>query len=285
MNLAVTFSANMLKICSQFQNLRCAVAHQQLFNHPLSRAMSGSLSFRTVLLKRKHAIDLHQTGHKPKKLRGKHFIYQYVEDAPFKKEEPLEVILTQYVDGIGKKGEKVKLKRQFAYNNLLLPKLAVYANPENEALYGSSEASSEYEYSSKYAPKMVQYLSKSLVAITMNKEVPWTLEAWHIRACARKAGILIADDSCIEMPEKEISGPDLSLETKEFLVTVTINKKEKAKMRCRIHHWSTEPGDRIKAEYPWFKRAEPIFEEQAEELSSIPLPEYKALHKSAPDLK
>jgi len=33
--------------------------------------------------------------------------------------------------GLGHKGEQVSVKPTYAYDNLLLPKLAVYASPEN----------------------------------------------------------------------------------------------------------------------------------------------------------
>lgn len=60
----------------------------------------------------------------------------------------------------------------------------------------------------------------------MNKDVPWTLEPWHVKASFRKAGFHVAEDA-IQIPSKPITGPDMSLEDKEFYVTVTvcINKK------------------------------------------------------------
>jgi large subunit ribosomal protein L9 len=119
----------------------------------------------------------------------------------------------------------------------------------------------------------------------MNKEQPWTIEPWHIRASARKAAVIIKDDSSIEMPPEKISGPDLSLEGKEFYVTVTINNKEKVNVRCRIHHWSTEPGNRIQSISPWFQKAEPVFAEQAAVLEKIPLPIEKPKVKKIVEFK
>jgi large subunit ribosomal protein L9 len=119
----------------------------------------------------------------------------------------------------------------------------------------------------------LSYLSRALLDISMNKEQPWTIEPWHIRLSARKAGIIIKDDDAIELPAGKITGPDVSLEGKEFYVTITVNKTEKVNVRCRIHHWSTEPGDRIVAHNPWFQKAEPVFEEQKEVLEKIPLPQ------------
>lgn len=95
----------------------------------------------------------------------------------------------------------------------------------------------------------------------MNKHEPWTLEPWHVRVSFRKAGFHVAEDA-ITMPSKTISGPDLSLEDKYFYVTVTINNCEKAKVKCKIHHWSTDIKDRLSyiPEY-WKSALLPLFPE------------------------
>jgi Ribosomal protein L9, N-terminal domain len=66
---------------------------------------------------------------------------------------------------LGKQGEKVSVKRQFGYNNLLLPKLAVYATPENEKLY-ATDGSVKSIFSSKEAPrvKVLDFCSLQLFA-------------------------------------------------------------------------------------------------------------------------
>lgn len=47
----------------------------------------------------------------------------------------LDVILTEYVEGLGNVGEKVSVRPFYAYKHLLLPGLAVYATPENLEKY------------------------------------------------------------------------------------------------------------------------------------------------------
>lgn len=96
----------------------------------------------------------------------------------------------------------------------------------------------------------------------MNKDHPWVLEPWHIRASLRKAGFHILHDSSITLPE-QITGPDLTKQNKEFVVTVTVNSTEKAKVRCRIHHWSTDPTERLPYVFEHYKMAaEPLFGDQ-----------------------
>lgn len=96
-------------------------------------------------------------------------------------------------------------------------------------------------------------------AVVMNKENKWVIQPWHIRACLRKYGYYCKDE-CITLPKEPIEGPDLSKEGKEFPVTITINNLEKAVLKCRIHHWSTDPSERLPytAEY-WNLPAEQLF--------------------------
>lgn len=68
----------------------------------------------------------------------------------------------------------------------------------------------------------LKQLEEFILNISMNKEIPWTLEPWHVRASFRKAGVCVPE-SCITMPQQTISGPDLAIEGKEFFVRVTVS--------------------------------------------------------------
>lgn len=103
-------------------------------------------------------------------------------------------------------------------------------------------------------------LQNRVFAIVMNKDHPWVVEPWHIRASLRKCGYMIKSDDSIELPKEKITGPDLTKQNKEFNVIVTINGLEKAKVRCRIHHWSTDPSERLPYVFEhWNHPAEPLF--------------------------
>lgn len=169
-------------------------------------------------------------------------------------------MLTAFVEGIGDKGDIVSLRPNLAYNKLLLPGLAVYKSPESIQKYAKTEAEKEViEHSSPYAQRTVNMLERRILAVVMNKETPWVIEPWHIRASLRKAGVNAVEEA-IELPKEKITGPDLKKQNKEFYVTVTVNNVEKAKVRCRIHHWSTEASERLPyaLDY-WKEEAEPLF--------------------------
>ncbi|KAI5643078.1 39S ribosomal protein L9, mitochondrial [Phthorimaea operculella] len=228
----------------------------------------------TFVLKRRNPVPLAKKGGKPAKLRSRHFIYDLEQDTNILKKPDLKIILTQFVDGVGNSGDILELRPNQAYREFLMPGLAVYASPENLEKYKSDETrpKDEKKFSSPYVKRTMDCLSRLVLQITMNKLQPWTLEPWHIRTSFRKAGFIVPEYA-IEMPPVKISGPDLSLQEKEFYVIVTINKTEKVNVRCRIHHWATGLDRLPYEEFHWKKPLEALIPEQAAVLEKMPLPE------------
>lgn len=219
-------------------------------------------------------MRLHKTGTKPHKFNHKDFIYDLIENTSAKKKEPLDVILTQYVEGVGEKGDRLTLKRAKAYNEFLLPGLAVYASSENIEKYLNTEKVKK-TFSSIYVPLTLKTFQQCCLPVNMSVENPWVIEKWHIRANFRKIGIYVPDEA-ITMPEKQISGPNLDFEGKEFYVIVTINKTEKVTVRCRLHHATYDYSKELMLDPEYWKiPGEAIFPEDQEVLDSLPRPSWE----------
>ncbi|XP_012256441.2 39S ribosomal protein L9, mitochondrial [Athalia rosae] len=250
---------------------------KSLTNHVKSLASSflvasnGFLSQQTrntFILKRRIPPGLHKKNSRPKPLRPRHYLYDLVEDTSVKQKPNLEVILTTYVNGLGDKGDRVSLKPYKAYTELLLPGLAVYPTPEFCEKYENKNAAAEAKlFSSPHAERTIHALSIRTLGINMSSENPWVLEKWHVRSAFRVAGFHMPDDA-ITMPEKPISGPDSSIEGKEFYVTITVNKTEQVKVRCRIYYWKQNSPSLPEDFYK--EIAEPVFPEDQPILDSLP---------------
>ncbi|XP_012235129.1 large ribosomal subunit protein bL9m [Linepithema humile] len=224
----------------------------------------------TFILKRRHQPSFHKKNCRPKHLKTKHYIYDLVEDTNTSKQEPLDLILTQYVAGLGSAGTRVTMRPKPAYSTLLLPKLADYATPENIEKYSKLvDQGDNMPFSSASVEGTIKYLSQKRISIVMSKDMPWTLEKWHIRTSFRKAAIYLSEDT-ITMPEKPISGPNLEIEGKEFFVTLTINNREQVKVRCCLHHWTPDKAAQICIDEFWKLPTEPIFPENKPILDSLP---------------
>lgn len=86
-----------------------------------------------------------------------------IEDTNNKKKPNIDVILTSYVEGIGRKGEVVNVKPKYAYEKLLLPGLAVYNTPANVEKYSKflDEAGDDKEKHSSQFSLMVKKLNNN----------------------------------------------------------------------------------------------------------------------------
>lgn len=60
-----------------------------------------------------------------------------------------------------------------------------------------------------------------VLSVVMNKENPWILKPWHVKASFRKCAYIIPEH-VISLPDTPISGPDMILENKQFFVTVMV---------------------------------------------------------------
>lgn len=185
-----------------------------------------------------------------------------------RKKEPINLILTQYVKELGNAGTLVTMAPNKAYVELLLPRLAEYATPENIEKYMKlAKDLDQTPFSSATVEGTIKYLSEMRLMVELSKTIPWTLEKWHIKASFRKAGIHAPEDT-ITLPERPISGPNPDIEGKEFYVTITINNREQVKLRCCLHHWT--PSVQMEDMELWSTPGEPIFPEDKPILDSMP---------------
>lgn len=202
----------------------------------------------TFILKRRWPVGLVKKGRDPlsKRMRARHFVYDLVEDTDVRKKKDLEVILTDFVPGVGNRGDRITMKQNAAYHKLLLPGLAVYASPENIEKFSHLKDEVEYKakYSSPFVEKTMKILQNMNVIVLMNKDVTWTVEPWHVRISFRKAGIHVPEDAIL-LPEEPICGPNMEMENKYFEVTVMINNTERVPVKCVIHHWSTDVSNKL----------------------------------------
>ncbi|XP_014479732.1 PREDICTED: 39S ribosomal protein L9, mitochondrial [Dinoponera quadriceps] len=251
---------------------RLFVNHIKALATPSLLDTADSLSQQTrntFILKRRYPIRLYKKNQKRHNFKRRDFIYDLVEDTNIRKKEPVKMILTQYVKGLGNAGTQVSMSPGLAYYQLLLPRLADYATPENIERYTklAKDLGDRTPFSSATVENMIKYLSEMRLIVEVSKEIPWTLEKWHIKANFRKSGIH-APEETITMPERPISGPNPDLEGKEFYVTLTINNREQAKVRCCLHHWS--PILQIQDMELLSTPGEPIFSEDKPILDSMP---------------
>lgn len=100
-------------------------------------------------------MPLYKKNQRHSKLRGRHFNYELIVDTNVVKKPNIEVILTSYVEGIGRKGDVVSVTPTFGYDKLLLPGLATYVTPAAVEKYTQpANAEDEEKHSSQFAQRV-----------------------------------------------------------------------------------------------------------------------------------
>ena len=182
----------------------------------------------------------------------KYMVYEIEEK--FQPPQTVKVILLRNVDDYGVKGQIISFPDLEVHRDLLLLGYAVYHNKQNLEKYSDIIIPEETKMnSSESARLLAMKWSKRVLDICMNMDNSWTIEKWHIKIALRKHRTWTSEEN-IEIPGGEISGPNLDLENKEFIAILSINNFEKVKIRCRIHHLTTDPSRAIKLESWYFRQ-------------------------------
>ncbi|RNA25155.1 39S ribosomal mitochondrial [Brachionus plicatilis] len=194
--------------------------------------------FYTCIVERHERVPLLSKGVDVRKynLKSKHFQYKLVECTHTQKWGNIDVLLTEYVEGIGHKGEVVNVDRHIAYYDLIPARLAVYPTDEYLEMFKEErESLSTKSKVSPFAMKTKEELSQMVLDVPMNVDTEWVLEKDNIRIALRYSKIMSNNDS-IHMDENlkitDKNWKDFSQEP--FVVKIKINDYISADLKCRI---------------------------------------------------
>ncbi|KAL0270265.1 UNVERIFIED_CONTAM: hypothetical protein PYX00_007732 [Menopon gallinae] len=223
----------------------------------------------TFILRRKNEPDVtKQTAWR--KLKKKHYYYLLEEHTHAKKQPNIEMVLVKNVENVGNIGDIVKIPQLKAYEYFILTGAAVFATPENVKKFGVLKKEDSIPI---HIQQILKKLSKTHVPVIMHKENPWTLERWHVRVALRNINVMCTDE-CIELPKEQISGPNMDINEKDFLIYLTMNDKYRTPMRCRLFQISPNEVNVNLAYNPKFymEPINAIFPEEQKLLEEVPLP-------------
>lgn len=182
----------------------------------------------------------------------------------------VKIILLKNVELYGIKGQIISPPSVYANRDLLLPGLAVYHNEENLEKYSEIVIPEGTKlHSSEIARKIARRWGSKKVAVNLSMETPWTLEKWHIIASLRKYRLWVTEDQ-IQIPGGQITGPDLNMNYKEFIVILTVNDFDKIKVRCSINLNSKYPEKNTLNPFWYCDLSEPVWEHERQELYEMP---------------
>ncbi|CAF0864840.1 unnamed protein product [Brachionus calyciflorus] len=198
----------------------------------------NSLRLYTCIVERLEKVPLVPRGEDVRKfnLKSKHFHYKLVDCLHTKKWGNVDLILTEYVEGIGHKGELVNVPRHTAYYELLPSRLAVYPTDEYLEMYKADrEALVSKSKVSPYAMKTKEELSNMLLDVPMNIDSEWTLNKDHIRIALRYNKVMSTNDSIFLDESLKIDNKNWKNFNQElFVVKLKVNDYVTVDLKCRI---------------------------------------------------
>ncbi|KAL7675234.1 hypothetical protein ACOME3_001497 [Neoechinorhynchus agilis] len=160
------------------------------------------------------------------------YVYRVVEhedDAPW---GDIEVILTEYLEGIGHKGEVVSVSRELFYYYLWPSELADYKTEENmkkfeeerKLLVGLAKVSA-------YALKMKKLLEAMDLAVLVPKIENWSVDEESIEMALRTETDIKCKREAISLLDQDISNKS---GIRDFVVKIKINDLTSANLKCHI---------------------------------------------------
>jgi ribosomal protein L9 len=194
----------------------------------------------TVIVERYQEPRLVKKGTDPRKfnLKQPDFHYKFVDCLHSKKWGDMQVILTKYIEGIGRQGELLEVPRKLAHTELIPSGFAVYPTKENLELYKDQiEESANKPRLSKFASLTRDYLMDKVFEMQMNISEKWTLNKEFVRIALRYNGVMVDNDS-IELPQNYnkicSNGDSINYYMDVFTCTVKINEYITASVRLQI---------------------------------------------------
>ena len=153
-----------------------------------AKNLSAFVRSYTVIVERYKTPPIMKKGIDQRKrdLRSIYMHYKFVDCLHNKKWGSVELILTEYVEGIGHKGELVTVPRHDAYYHLLPSRLAVYPTEEYLKMYEKNrEDIASKAKVSPHAMRTKETLESMILQIPVNMEKEWQLNRDFIRIALR----------------------------------------------------------------------------------------------------
>ncbi|KAK7471804.1 hypothetical protein BaRGS_00035543 [Batillaria attramentaria] len=167
----------------------------------------------TVVVERMYPTQLAKRGQMPR-IRPRNMVYKFVDRVHDKKTPNISCILTGFVEGVGVRGEQVLVKRSLFRNKLYPAGLAVYATPDNLAMFAEEK-------------KTLKQLAGLYLRVHMSGDNSWLLNTTHVKVALRRVGVegVEVGEECISLPREPITQPG------EFTFQITVNGVKSATVK------------------------------------------------------
>ncbi|KAK7096508.1 large ribosomal subunit protein bL9m-like isoform X2 [Littorina saxatilis] len=203
----------------------------------------------TVIMEQMFPPKLARKGALPK-VTQKNRVLNFVDRVHAHKTPDITCILTDFVEGVGIRGDTVTVKRRLFRGKLFPAGQAVYATDENVEKFTREKQEKGIKEEAKplgvYGEMTVKQLAGMYLKVPMSGDNSWVLTPKNVRVALRKAGVEVKE-SCITLPQEAITGPE------EFNFRITVNgvKSVMVKGRVVLRHNDPSKDERIELPPTW----------------------------------
>ncbi|XP_077176675.1 large ribosomal subunit protein bL9m isoform X2 [Paroedura picta] len=185
------------------------------------RPFSLSAPLASVIVERWNKLPLAKIGREPPVKLRRYKILRLVEDTKHSPKQPMELILTDSVEGLGLRGDLVYVDKTYGRNKLLAKNLAVYASPENKKMFEEEIKLLQEGKLSKSQTltgiKTVRFLETCHLEVGMKNNIEWRLTPEIVARHFLK-------DLKVMVPPYAVKLPDEPIERfGEYWCEVTVN--------------------------------------------------------------
>ncbi|XP_054836296.1 39S ribosomal protein L9, mitochondrial [Eublepharis macularius] len=188
---------------------------------PQLRAFSLSPLLETVIVERWWKIPLSKIGRPPRSKHRRYRVYRLVEDTKCSPKEPMELILTESVEGLGTRGDIISVDKSYGRNRLLAQNLAVYPSPENKKMFEEEmrllrEGKVEKSQTLSGA-RTARFLQRCHLEVGMKSDVKWELTNEIVARCFLRNLWIMVPPYAVKLPDEPIT------QYGEYWCEVTVN--------------------------------------------------------------
>ncbi|XP_030329905.1 39S ribosomal protein L9, mitochondrial [Strigops habroptila] len=220
-----------------------------------SRALSLSHGRGTVVVERWWQVPLSKEGRPPRLHPRRHRVYRLVEDTKHQPKGELELILTQAVEGLGRRGDLVSVKKHVGRNKLLPQGLAVYASPENRKMFEEEKLHQEGKLEvqqTQSGERTLKFLKSCRLEVGMKNNVKWELNNEIVARHFFKNLRVFVPPHALKLPEEPIT------RWGDYWCDVTVNRLDTVRVPMavvqfmrpktkRYKHWLAQHQARLAA--------------------------------------
>lgn len=196
------------------------------------RAFSLSAPLETVILERWWKVPLAKIGRAPRTKHRRYRVLRLIEDTKHSPKQPMELILTDSVEGLGIRGDFVLVDKSYGRNKLLARNLAVYPSPENKKMF---EEEAKLLQEGKLAKaqtlsgiKTIRFLQSCHLEVGMKDDVKWELTPEIVARHFLKSLRVMVPPYAVKLPDEPIT------QLGEYWCEVTVNSLDTVRVPMSV---------------------------------------------------